>query len=153
MGLPLPLPMGGIPPPPGAPSPPALGFLMVSSTERIKHVASEAAVSALIFTIAGSHTQPSKLSEMSSFIMFTPNHLPPENISKNHNNQNYMLYICISYCLFIAEKSTIFQSCRLRFCTLASNQRPKDSAFSLKQNLLHKANFLNYHVQSYQLYR
>lgn len=73
MGLPLPRPIPG---PPGA-SPPDLGFLMVSSTERMRHVASEAAVIALILTTAGSHTKPSKLSHMSSFIMLTPVHSPP----------------------------------------------------------------------------
>lgn len=73
MGLPLPRPIPG---PPGA-SPPDLGFLMVSSTERMRHVASEAAVIALILTTAGSHTKPSKLSHMSSFIMLTPDHSAP----------------------------------------------------------------------------
>ena len=40
--------------------------------------ASEAAVKALIFTMAGSHTQASKLSVMSSLLMSTPYHLNPE---------------------------------------------------------------------------
>ena len=52
MGRPLPLPGG-------PPSPPALGFLIVSSTDSIRQVASPAAVIALIFTIDGSHTNAS----------------------------------------------------------------------------------------------
>ena len=40
--------------------------------------ASEAAVKALIFTMAGSHTQASKLSVISSLLMSTPYHLNPE---------------------------------------------------------------------------
>eukprot|EP00123_Amoebidium_parasiticum_P013299 comp21884_c0_seq1/m.31331 comp21884_c0_seq1/g.31331 ORF comp21884_c0_seq1/g.31331 comp21884_c0_seq1/m.31331 type:complete len:111 (+) comp21884_c0_seq1:259-591(+) len=59
MGLPLPLPM-----------PPCCcwlpGFFIVSSTERIMQAASDAAVSALIFIMAGSHTKASMLSLMSS---------------------------------------------------------------------------------------
>ena len=51
---------------------------MVSSTERMSAAASDAAVRALIFTMAGSHTQASKLSLMSSFLMSTPYHLNPE---------------------------------------------------------------------------
>ena len=54
MGRPLPRPGG---PPGGAPCCSALGFLMVSSTDRIRHAASEAAVMALIFMTAGSRTQ------------------------------------------------------------------------------------------------
>jgi len=49
-----------------------LGFLTVSSTDRIRQVASEAAVRALIFMTAGSHTQAAKLSAISSFKMSTP---------------------------------------------------------------------------------
>ena len=60
--------MPGWPPPP----PPALGFLTVSSTERTRQVASEAAVMALILTMAGSQTQAEKLSAMSSARMSTP---------------------------------------------------------------------------------
>lgn len=72
MGLPLPRPgMGG-------PSWEDRGDFMVSSTERMRQAASEAAVRALILTSAGSHTQAMKLSAMSSFITSTPNHLPPE---------------------------------------------------------------------------
>ncbi len=56
---------------------PDLGFLIVSSTERIRAAASEAAVRALILTTAGSQTQASKLSAMSSFMMSTPNHRKP----------------------------------------------------------------------------
>ncbi|KAH3856112.1 hypothetical protein DPMN_098692 [Dreissena polymorpha] len=54
MGLPRPLP-GGPPPPSWL----DLGFLMVSSTESIRQVASAAAVMALIFTTEGSHTKAS----------------------------------------------------------------------------------------------
>ena len=50
---------------------------MVSSTERMRAAASEAPVRALSFTMAGSHTQASKLSAMSSRLMSTPYHLPP----------------------------------------------------------------------------
>ena len=70
IGLPLPRPMGGMPGP--GPPPPALGFLTVSSTERTRQVASEAAVMALILTMAGSQTQAEKLSAMSSARMSTP---------------------------------------------------------------------------------
>ncbi len=76
IGLPLPLPRPGGPP---APSPPALGFLMVSSTDRIRHAASDAAVRALIFTTEGSQTHASKLSAISSLLTSTPYHVPPEN--------------------------------------------------------------------------
>ena len=64
--------MGGMPPGPPGPPPPALGFFTVSSTERTRQVASEAAVMALILTMAGSHTQAEKLSAMSSARMSTP---------------------------------------------------------------------------------
>lgn len=66
IGLPLPRPI------PGGPSPPDLGFLIVSSTDSIKHAASQAAVNAFFLTIAGSHTQFSKLSLMSSLVISTP---------------------------------------------------------------------------------
>ena len=59
IGLPLPLPMPPIGiPPPGIPCSPCpdLGFLTVSSTDRIKQAASLAAVIAFIFTTAGSQT-------------------------------------------------------------------------------------------------
>ena len=67
----------GIPPGGGA-SIFDLGFLTVSSTDRIKQQASEAAVIALIFTIAGSQTNASKLSEISSLFTSTPNQSPPK---------------------------------------------------------------------------
>lgn len=51
--------------------------MIVSSTESTRHAASDAAVMELIFTTAGSHTHASKLSEMSSVVMFTPNQVPP----------------------------------------------------------------------------
>lgn len=72
IGRPRPLPAPWL-------SPPLRGFFIVSSTDKIKHAASEAAVSALIFTTAGSHTQASKLSAISSWRMFTPNQVPPVN--------------------------------------------------------------------------
>lgn len=50
---------------------------MVSSTDTIRQAASEAAVSALMRTTAGSHTKASKLSAMSSLLMSTPYHMPP----------------------------------------------------------------------------
>merc|ERR1719309_1506861 len=53
-----------------------LGFCTVSSIDRIKQAASDAAVMALIRTTAGSHTNASKLSEISSFMTSTPYHLP-----------------------------------------------------------------------------
>ena len=73
LGRPRPLPADG-----GGPSPPDLGFFTVSSTDRIKQAASVAAVMALILTMAGSHTQASKLSAISSLLMSTPYHLPPK---------------------------------------------------------------------------
>jgi len=51
--------------------------LTVSSTERMRHAASQAAVIALILTTAGSHTHASKLSAMSSLLISTPYHRPP----------------------------------------------------------------------------
>lgn len=74
LGRPRPRPI----PPGGGPSPPDLGFFTVSSTDRIRQAASVAAVMALIFTMAGSQTQASKLSAMSSLLMSTPYHVPPE---------------------------------------------------------------------------
>ena len=68
----------GIPPGGGA-STFDFGFLTVSSTERIKQQASEAAVIALTFTTAGSQTNASKLSEISSLFTSTPNQSPPKN--------------------------------------------------------------------------
>ena len=53
------------------------GFLTVSSTDKMRQAASDAAVSALIFITAGSQTHASKLSAMSSLFMSTPNHVPP----------------------------------------------------------------------------
>ncbi|KAG7243262.1 hypothetical protein INR49_011708 [Caranx melampygus] len=72
-GLPRPLPL----PPPGGPSTELRGFLMVSSTDRMRQAASEAAVRALMRTMDGSHTQEAKLSAMSSLLMSTPYHIPP----------------------------------------------------------------------------
>lgn len=73
MGRPIPRPIGIC----GASPPPLFGFLIVSSTDRIRQAASPAAVNALILTMAGSHTQASMLSAMSSALMSTPyQHLP-----------------------------------------------------------------------------
>ena len=74
MGRPRPLPLLGMPPPSACA---AFGFLIVSSTDRMRQAASDAAVNALIFTTDGSHTHASKLSAMSSLTMSTPNHVPP----------------------------------------------------------------------------
>ena len=76
IGLPRPLPI----PPPGGPSCWDLGFLTVSSTDSIKQLASEAAVIAFILTTAGSQTQFSKLSAMSSLSISTPYHIPPAKV-------------------------------------------------------------------------
>lgn len=53
------------------------GFLIVSSTDRMRQAASDAAVRALIRTMDGSQTQALKLSAMSSLLMSTPYHMPP----------------------------------------------------------------------------
>lgn len=53
------------------------GFLIVSSTDRMRQAASDAAVRALIRTMDGSQTQALKLSAMSSLLMSTPYHIPP----------------------------------------------------------------------------
>lgn len=53
------------------------GFLIVSSTDRIKVAASMAPVMELRLTIAGSQTNAEKLSAMSSHVMSTPNHILP----------------------------------------------------------------------------
>merc|ERR1719333_777160 len=62
-GMPRPRPAMGIPgwPPPCAlaPATSEVGALTVSSTDRIMHAASEAAVSAFTLTMAGSHTAAS----------------------------------------------------------------------------------------------
>ena len=75
MGRPLPLPIPGSAG--GGLLAPDLGFLIVSSTERIRAAASVAPVRALILTMAGSQTHASKLSAMSSLVISTPNHLKP----------------------------------------------------------------------------
>ena len=66
-----------------SPSGDDLGFFTVSSTDKMRQAASDAAVSALIFITAGSHTHASKLSAMSSLLMSTPNHVPPTNSHKS----------------------------------------------------------------------
>lgn len=74
MGLPMPRPI------PGAPTigaSPALGLLMVSSTESIIQAASAAAVKAFILIMEGSQTHSWKLSAISSLVMSTPYHWPP----------------------------------------------------------------------------
>lgn len=53
------------------------GLLIVSSTDMIIQAASDAAVSALMRIIDGSHTQASKLSAMSSCMTSTPNQQLP----------------------------------------------------------------------------
>lgn len=50
---------------------------MVSSTDRMRQAASEAAVRALVRTMDGSQTHAAKLSAMSSLLMSTPYHIPP----------------------------------------------------------------------------
>lgn len=78
MGRPMPRPIPpGIPPACGI-SLADFGLLMVSSTERIKHAASQAAVNALILMIDGSHTQASKLSAMCSLLISTPYQMLPK---------------------------------------------------------------------------
>lgn len=65
--------MGRPMPRPGAcGSPPDFGLLMVSSTDKIMQVASQAACKALILMTDGSQTQASKLSAMVSLPMSTP---------------------------------------------------------------------------------
>lgn len=64
-------------PPGGGASIFAFGFFTVSSTDKMRQQASDAAVIALIFTIAGSQTNASKLSEISSLPTSTPNQSPP----------------------------------------------------------------------------
>lgn len=72
-----PIPRPGIPPACGM-SLADLGLLIVSSTERIRLAASQAAVKALILIIEGSQTQASKLSAMCSLLMSTPYQMFPE---------------------------------------------------------------------------
>lgn len=69
MGLPIPRP--GMPPACGM-SWADLGLLMVSSTDRMRQAASQAAVNALILMTDGSQTQSSKLSAMVSLLISTP---------------------------------------------------------------------------------
>lgn len=100
MGRPRPRPLG-------APCPLfswALGFLMVSSTDRIRQAASDAAVMALILTTEGSQTQASKLSAMSSLLMSTPNHCPPgkKNIHTLINFET-VWFLTSSFCKVDAE--------------------------------------------------
>lgn len=72
IGLPMPRPIGCC-----GPSWLLFGFLIVSSTERMRQAASVAAVNALIFTTAGSQTQHCMLSAMSSKFISTPYHCKP----------------------------------------------------------------------------
>jgi hypothetical protein len=58
-----------------------LGLLIVSSTDRIKLAASQAAVKALILMIEGSQTHAMKLSVMCSLLMSTPYQMLPESQS------------------------------------------------------------------------
>lgn len=52
------------------------GVLIVLFTDTIRLAASEAAVRALIHTVAGSHTNAWKLLAISSLLMSTPYHTP-----------------------------------------------------------------------------
>lgn len=77
IGLPIPRPIpAGIPPACGI-SFADLGLRIVSSTDKIKLEASQAAVSALILMTAGSQTHASKLSAMCSLLMSTPYQILP----------------------------------------------------------------------------
>lgn len=87
IGRPLPLPAGA-PPSAGLDE---RGLVMVSSTDKMRHAASEAAVRALIFTIDGSHTQAAKLSVMSSELMSTPNQVPPATDNKSENQASVII--------------------------------------------------------------
>lgn len=71
IGLPMPRPICGA-------SPPALGLVIVSSTDKIEHVASPAACKAFNLITDGSHTQASKLSAICSLVISTPNHEFPK---------------------------------------------------------------------------
>ena len=94
MGLPLPLPRPAAGP--LGPSTVDLGFLTVSSTDRIRQAASEAAVKALTLTREGSHTQASKLSVIPSLMMSTPNHFPPDTFNQQ----------CYINCILTSAKKT-----------------------------------------------
>ncbi len=63
-----------------------IGFLTVSSTERMRAAASATAVNALILTSDGSHTVASKLSAMSSWKTSTPCHSPPATTSTPYHS-------------------------------------------------------------------
>lgn len=77
IGRPIPRPIPpGIPPAWGI-SLADFGLLMVSSTDKIKHVASQAAVNALILMTDGSQTQALKLSAMCSLLISTPYQMFP----------------------------------------------------------------------------
>lgn len=95
IGLPMPRPIGGC-----GPSWLLLGFLIVSSTERMRQAASVAAVNALIFTIAGSQTQHLILSSISSEFISTPYH--------------FQLLWCLwrnLFRMFVASKPALSHSC------------------------------------------
>lgn len=92
MGRPIPRP-GII----GGASPPAFGLLIVSSTDRIRHVASPAACNAFILITDGSQTHASKLSAICSFVISTPNHVLPEN---DQNEKAIHKLPCLIKCSF-----------------------------------------------------
>lgn len=71
--MPRPIPPG-IPPACGI-SLADFGLLIVSSTDKIKLAASQAAVSALILMTEGSQTHASKLSAICSLLISTPHHI------------------------------------------------------------------------------
>lgn len=57
-----------------------LGFLTVSSIDRMRQAASDEAANMLILTTDGSHTNASKLSAMFSLYTSTPNQVAPISI-------------------------------------------------------------------------
>ena len=104
------------PRPRGMPSPSAadLGFLTVSSTDKMRHAASDAAVSALIFITAGSQTHASKLLAMSSLLMSTPYHVPPACTSTNTNSSlsttALSLYLGVAAYAMVIHEIELFQN-------------------------------------------
>src|SRR5690349_12768324 len=76
------------------------GLLMVSSTERIKQAASQAAVKALILMTEGSQTQAAKLSAMCSALMSTPYQMFPK-ISKRFINISFQFEIFKNFTLCV----------------------------------------------------
>ena len=98
------------------------GFLIVSSTDKIRHVASAAALNALILTREGSHTHFSRLSATSSFKISTPNQQCPE-IYKNQRLSNtldaneFIEIPCACFCrsllrILVESNPALSHSCR-----------------------------------------